>query len=75
MTSTFFSTKPFRIEAFRVERARPFKTVLDVKQALRKYRAGESIGFTRKSSLVAMGLLPRQQPIHGYKYVVSEKYR
>jgi hypothetical protein len=38
---------------------------------LRKYKRGESIGFTMRSSLKAKGLLPRANG----KYRVSEKYK
>ena len=65
------SKKPFRIEEYRVQRSRPFKRVEDVERALEKYKKGLSIGFTRKSSLIAMGLLPRVDGI----YRLSEKYQ
>ena len=64
------STKPFKIQEFRVERARPFKSVEDVRKALRDYKEGRSIGFSRKASLIAMGQLPRTNG----RYKVSEKY-
>ena len=50
--------------------ARPFRSVADVKNALERYDRGESIGFSRKASLVAMGLLPRADGA----FRVSEKY-
>jgi len=63
--------RPYAVAPYRVARARPFKTVADVRAALRAVRAGESVGFSRKASLVAMGLLPRAD---GF-FRVSEKYR
>jgi len=65
------SSKPFRVEEFRVERARPFKSIEDVRKALKDYKEGRSIGFSRKASLIAMGLLPRANG----RYKVSEKYQ
>ena len=40
------------------------------KIALRKYRAGKSIGFTKVASLKAKGLLPRSSGI----YILGPKY-
>ena len=65
------SSRPFRIEEFRVEHARPFKSIEDVRKALKDYKEGRSIGFSRKASLIAMGLLPR---VNG-RYKISEKYQ
>jgi hypothetical protein len=39
--------------------------------ALRKWRAGKSIGFTMRSSLKAKGLIPRSNGT----YKISPKYR
>jgi len=61
---------PYAIQTRRVAMARPFRSVDEVKKALEKYDKGESIGFSRKASLVAMGLLPRAD---GF-FRVSEKY-
>jgi len=61
---------PYAIMPFRVARARPFETAQAVREALHSFHAGKSIGFTRKASLVAMGLLPRADGL----YRVSEKY-
>ena len=61
---------PYAIQARRVAMARPFRSVADVKNALERYDRGESIGFSRKASLVAMGLLPRADGA----FRVSEKY-
>lgn len=51
--------KPYAIRAYRVALARPFQDVQGVRAALAAHRAGKSIGFTRRASLTAMGLLPR----------------
>lgn len=42
---------------------------------LRKYKRGESIGFTMKASLKAKGLLPRESRKNKGKKIVSAKYR
>jgi hypothetical protein len=61
--------------AYRVSHGRtrksPFKSVSDVKQTLRRYKKGKKIGFSRKSSLRAMGLIPRKSG----KYMLSKKYK
>ena len=44
-------------------------------ETLRRYKRGESIGFTATSSLKAKGLLPRTSAALKGKYVVSPKYR
>ena len=62
---------PYKIQARRVSLSRPFQTVQDVRSALIDYNKGNSIGFSRVSSLVAMGLLPRSD---GY-FRVSTKYK
>jgi hypothetical protein len=41
---------------------------------LRRYRRGESIGFTATSSLKAKGLIPRTSAKNKGKYIVSPKY-
>ena len=42
---------------------------------LRRYKRGESIGFTATSSLKAKGLIPRTSAALKGKYIVSPKYR
>lgn len=42
---------------------------------LKKWRRGESIGFTMTSSLKAKGLIPRSSRTQKGKRVVSRKYR
>jgi hypothetical protein len=43
--------------------------------ALKKWRKGQSIGFTMTSSLKAKGLIPRTSRKHKGKKVVSAKYK
>lgn len=45
------------------------------KEYLRKWKRGESIGFTMTSSLKAKGLLPRTSRKFKGKKVVSAKYK
>lgn len=40
------------------------------REALRKYKAGKSIGFTMRSSLKAKGILPRANG----RYILGPKY-
>ena len=42
---------------------------------LRRWKRGESIGFTARSSLKAKGLIPRTSKALRGKYVVSKKYQ
>ena len=44
-------------------------------QTLRKWRRGESIGFTATSSLKAKGLIPRTSKRFKGKKIISAKYR
>ena len=71
MPTSTSKCSPYKIQAHRVSIARPFRTVQDVKSALTDYHKGNSIGFTRRSSLIAMGLLPRSD---GY-FRLSTKYK
>ena len=63
--------KPYAVRAYRVARSRPFQDVQGVHAALAAHRAGASIGFSRRASLVAMGLLPRADGA----YQLSFKYK
>ena len=63
-------TKPFPIVQKRVSKS-PFTDIKDVKDTLNKWKKKQSIGFTRTSSLKAMGLIPRASG----EYVVSPKYQ
>lgn len=42
---------------------------------LRRWKRGESIGFTATSSLKAKGLIPRTSKKNRGKYIVSKKYQ
>lgn len=48
----------------------PFRTLQRAKQTLKNYKRGKSIGFTAKSSLKSMGILPRASGC----YVLGSKY-
>jgi hypothetical protein len=52
-------------------RLRGYKPTRKNLAALRKWRAGKSIGFTMRSSLKAKGLIPRSNGT----YKISPKYR
>ena len=55
----------------RRRRGGAYKPTARNKAALRRHRAGKSIGFTMRSSLKAKGLIPRSNGT----YKVSSKYR
>ena len=63
------STKPFTIKANRVRRS-PFKTIPKTLKARRNFQKGKRIGFTMRSSLKSMGLIPRSSGL----YVLGPKY-
>lgn len=42
---------------------------------LRRWKRGESIGFTQTASLKAKGLIPRTSKKNRGKYIVSKKYQ
>ena len=52
-----------------------YKATARDKYYLRKYKRGESIGFTMKASLKAKGLLPRTSKTMRGKRVLGAKYR
>ena len=52
-----------------------YKTTKKNLETLRRWRRGESIGFTATSSLKAKGLIPRTSAANKGKYIVSNKYR
>jgi hypothetical protein len=60
---------PYAVSSSRAKKS-PFRSPQKVKEALRKYKKGEKIGFTGVSSLKSMGLIPRS---HG-KYELGKKY-
>lgn len=62
--------KPFPISSKRVRKS-PFKSPQKVRETIKKFKKGESIGFTFTSSLKAMGLIPRSNG----KYEISQKYQ
>jgi len=62
---------PYALSASRVALARPFKDPADVRATLAAFRRGDSIGFLRRASLVAMGLIPRADGV----FRLSPKYR
>ena len=61
---------PFSLLTRRVARS-PFKRMANAKKTLRAHRAGKSIGFTARSSLKSMGILPRSSGCYqlGQKYL------
>ena len=63
--------RPYAVRAYRVARARPFRDLQELRTALAAHRSGKSIGFSRRASLVAMGLLPHADG----SYRLSLKYK
>jgi hypothetical protein len=65
------STKPFPINAKRVRKS-PFKNIAKTLKAKRNFQKGKPIGFTKRSSLKSMGLIPRSSGLYelGSKYAV-----
>jgi len=51
-----------------------YKATRKNKNALKRWKAGKSIGFTMRSSLKAKGLIPRTSKKNRGKYIVSKKY-
>ena len=66
----FIRKKSFPITSERVEKS-PFSSVDKVKESLKKVKRKESIGFTAKNSLIAMGLLKNKNNV----YAISPKYQ
>ena len=52
-----------------------YRTTKKNLETLRRWRRGESIGFTATSSLKAKGLIPRTSRKFKGKFIVSAKYR
>lgn len=52
-----------------------YKATKRNRNLLRRWKRGESIGFTATSSLKAKGLIPRTSKKNRGKYVVSKKYQ
>ena len=63
------SKKPFTIKANRVRKS-PFKTIAKTLKAKRNFQKGKRIGFTMRSSLKSMGLIPRSSGL----YMLGPKY-
>lgn len=61
--------RPYAISAIRVRRS-PFASIASVRKTLRSYRKGKKIGYTQRSSLKSMGLIPRSKG----KYSLGTKY-
>jgi len=62
--------KAYTISSIRVKKS-PFKNNTSVKKTLRKFKKGRKIGYTQRSSLRSMGLIPR---VNG-KFVLGAKYK
>ena len=62
--------KPFAITCKHVRRS-PLQNKKRVRTTLKNYKAGKSIGFTARSSLKSMGLIPRSNGC----YTLGNKYR
>ena len=60
---------PYRLDSRRVAHS-PFRTVSRAKKTLKNYVRGKAVGFTARSSLKSMGLVPRSSACYelGYKY-------
>ena len=61
--------KPYPLTPARVAKS-PFKTVARTRKALKAYKAKKPVGFTARSSLTSMGLVPRANGTYrlGKKY-------
>lgn len=60
---------PFPMQTRRVKKS-PFKTTMKAKAALSKAKRSKPIGFTARSSLKSMGLIPRADGC----YTLGSKY-
>lgn len=52
-----------------------YKPTKKNRNLLRRWKKGESIGFTATSSLKAKGLIPRTSKKNRGKYIVSKNYQ
>ena len=66
----YSSTLRFPIDPKKVKKS-PLKTVDRVRRTLKAFKAKKQIGFTARSSLKSMGLIPRSNGL----YVLGEKYK
>jgi hypothetical protein len=64
------ASSPYPFVESRVKRS-PFKTMNRARQTLKAYKAKKSIGFTARSSLKSMGILPRASGT----YELGSKYK
>ncbi|AGE52393.1 hypothetical protein PBCVCvsA1_054R [Paramecium bursaria Chlorella virus CvsA1] len=64
------ANKPYALKPSLVKLS-PFHDVATARKELQKYKRGEKIGFTAKSSLKSMGLIPRADGT----YELGEKYK
>jgi predicted Zn-dependent protease len=62
-------TTPYSVSKHRAAIS-PYNTTRRVRNALRSFQKGKSIGFTGRSSLKSMGLLPRSTGC----FVLGDKY-
>jgi hypothetical protein len=60
---------PYLIQARRAAKS-PYGSTRRVRAVYAKYKAGQSVGFTARSSLKSMGLVPRADGC----YVLGNKY-
>jgi hypothetical protein len=52
-----------------------YKATQKNRALLKRWKRGESIGFTARASLKAKGLIPRTSKAQRGKYIVSKKYQ
>jgi hypothetical protein len=62
--------RPYTLKQSRVRKS-PFRTTQRVRSTLRALHRGAAIGFTARSSLKSMGLLPRAD---GRGFCLGDKY-
>lgn len=62
--------RPYSISSRRVMKS-PFRNIKTLKKTLTKHRKGKKIGYTQRSSLRSMGLIPRANG----KYQLGNKYK
>lgn len=61
---------PYGFNTRKVKRS-PFRTLIRAKKTYKNYKNGRALGFTARSSLKSMGLVPRSSGC----YVLGEKYQ
>lgn len=70
MGNPICKTRPYGVNTRKVKRS-PFRTVSRTKKTYKNYKNGKAVGFTARSSLKSMGLVPRSSGC----YVLGEKYQ